>query len=41
MWLLNLKNTFLFMRKKSHDRILREEFKKQQLNTVLKSCSDK
>ena len=26
------------MRKKSHDRILREELKEQYLNTVLKSC---
>ena len=39
MWLLNLKNTLWFMRKKPHDRILREEPKKQHLNTVPKSCS--
>ena len=39
MWLLNLKNTLSLMRKKPHGRILREEPKKQHLNTVPKSCS--
>ena len=39
MWLLNLKNTLPSIRKKSHDRILREESKEQHLNTIHKSCS--
>ena len=37
MWLLNLKNTLPLMRKKPHDKILKNESKKQHLNTVPKS----
>ena len=36
MWLFNLKNTHSYMRKKSHDRILREKPKKQHLETTSK-----
>ena len=39
MWPLNLKNTLLFIRKKPHDRILREKPKEQYLSTIHKSCS--
>ena len=39
MQLLNLKNIFPSMRKKSHDRILKEELKKQYLNTIPKFYS--
>ena len=41
MWLLNLKNTLPSMRKKSHDRTLRDEPKEQHLSTVPKSCANK
>ena len=37
MWLVNLKNTLSLIRKKPHDRILRNEPKKQHLSTVSKS----
>ena len=39
MWLLNLKGTLPFMRKKSHGKILKDEPKEQHLNTIHKSCS--
>ena len=34
MWLFNLKNTLPSMKKKPHDRILKEEPKKQHLSIV-------
>ena len=39
MWLLNLKHILLFVRKKSHNRILKDELKEQYLNTRPKSRS--
>ena len=39
MWLFNLKNTLLSIEKKSHDRILREEYKEQHLSTIHNSYS--
>ena len=39
MWLLNLKNTLLFIRKKPDDRILRKEFKEQHISVISKSYS--
>ena len=35
MCLFNLKNILSFMRKNTHDRILRDEPKEQYLNTIL------
>ena len=39
IWLLKLKNTFSSMRKKPHDKILKEEPKEQYLNIIPKSLS--
>ena len=39
MWLLTLKNTLLSIKKKSHDRILREKPNEQYLSTVPKFYS--
>ena len=39
MWLLNLKHILLFVRKKSYNRILKDELNEQYLSIKPKSCS--